>query len=376
LTRWLVVAGDFVPTAGMDMANLALARYLARTNIVEVVTHRADPELVALPNVRIQQVPRPAGLHLLGEILLNRAGRRAASKVRAAGGRVIVNGGNCRVPAINWLHYVHRAYRPEIGGSPLRRLKNHYATDKFRRDELAALGQAESVICNSRLTARHAVDLLGANPDRVHIIYYGTDPLRFPAISTEERLQTRTLLGWGDGPWALYVGGLGDRRKGFDTLYAAWRTLCSQGTWDANLAVVGRGAELPVWEARASADGLADRIAFLGFRSDVPTILAAADVLVHPTRYEAYGLGVHEALCRGLPAIVSASAGVAERYPPNLQNLLLNDPENIDELVDRLRDWRKNLDANRDRVRPFADELRSRTWDDMAAEIQAIAPTP
>ena len=39
---------------------------------------------------------------------------------------------------------------------------------------------------------------------------------------------------------------------------------------------------------------------------------------MHPARYEAYGLAVHEALCRGLPALVSASAGVAERYPADL----------------------------------------------------------
>ena len=37
--------------------------------------------------------------------------------------------------------------------------------------------------------------------------------------------------------------------------------------------------------------------------------------MVHPARYEAYGLGVHEAICRGLPAIVSAGAGIAELYP-------------------------------------------------------------
>ena len=42
------------------------------------------------------------------------------------------------------------------------------------------------------------------------------------------------------------------------------------------------------------------------FAADVAPVIAAADVLVHPARYEAYGLGVHEALCRGLPAIVSA----------------------------------------------------------------------
>ena len=54
----------------------------------------------------------------------------------------------------------------------------------------------------------------------------------------------------------------------------------------------------------------------------MPTVFAACDLLIHPARYEAYGLAVHEALCRGLPALVSATAGVAERYPEDLGQLL------------------------------------------------------
>ena len=65
----------------------------------------------------------------------------------------------------------------------------------------------------------------------------------------------------------------------------------------------------------------------------MPSIFAACDLLIHPARYEAYGLAVHEALCRERPAIVTASAGVAERYPSDLSQLLLHDPDSADELV-------------------------------------------
>ena len=66
----------------------------------------------------------------------------------------------------------------------------------------------------------------------------------------------------------------------------------------------------------------------------------------------------------------SASAGVSERYPPEFADLILDDPENPGELADRLRDWRANLDSLALRIRPFADELRSRTWADMARDIR------
>jgi glycosyltransferase involved in cell wall biosynthesis len=78
---------------------------------------------------------------------------------------------------------------------------------------------------------------------------------------------------------------------------------------------------------------------------------------------------VHEALCCGLPAIVSAIAGVAERYPAHLSNLLLCDPEDSLELVAKLRNWREAANKYRELVSSFSEKLRSYTWDEMAASI-------
>jgi glycosyltransferase involved in cell wall biosynthesis len=154
---------------------------------------------------------------------------------------------------------------------------------------------------------------------------------------------------------------------------AAWAALAGGGDWDLDLAVVGRGSEAAAWEERARAAGLGARCRFLGFRRDVPRLLAASDVLVAPTRYEAYGLGVQEALARGLPALVSAAAGVAERYPRELAALLVQDPNSAEELAARLRNWRAQAEALAPEVRALGARLRARTWDAMAAEILALA---
>lgn len=151
--------------------------------------------------------------------------------------------------------------------------------------------------------------------------------------------------------------------------FLAWEKLCAYPDWDADLVVIGCGAELPVWQRRASEAGIASRIHFLGFRSDVPDLLRGADCLVAPTRYEAYGLGVHEALCCGLPALVSATAGVAERYPSQLGDLLLPDPEDVGELVARLRRWREDTQRCRKMVSSVSEALRSYAWDDMVRSI-------
>ena len=189
-------------------------------------------------------------------------------------------------------------------------------------------------------------------------------------MSSAERASARQELGWiADRPVVLFVGALGDRRKGFDRLFEAWQQVCRDPSWDADLAIAGSGGELARWRRLAAELGLERRMKFLGFRDDVARVMAAADVLVHPARYEAYGLSVHEALCRGLPAIVSATAGVAELYPPELSDLLIRDVEDATEIADRLHRWRWDMDAGAERVRPFADRLRSRSWDDMSSDV-------
>ncbi len=361
---WLLIARDFIPTGGMDAANLYLAMHLAERAAVEIVAHRAD-----MNGVTLHTVHRPFGRDILGEGKLRAVGLRKAREMLAKGGYVLANGGNCPVPAANWVHYIHAAYRAPVAGTFLRRWKDRFYHRRALRWEREALVVAKVIIANSALTARQLVEHFGIDSRKIHVVYYGTDPDRFGPIEPGEREAMRNQLGWDDRPWMIFVGGLGDRRKGFDTLYAAWKVLCAKPEWDANLAVIGRGAELAYWQNCAIADRIADRISFLGFRNDVPKVLAAADAMVHPSRYEAYGLGVHEAMCRGLPALVSANAGVAERYPENLRELLIHDPES---LVENLQHWYANRASFPARAVEYSGELRSRTWAHMAEEIRTL----
>jgi glycosyltransferase involved in cell wall biosynthesis len=368
---FVIVAGDFVTTGGMDAANHALAAGLAaRGRRVHLVTHRAADDLARLTGVTVHAVPRPLGSHLLGFPLLDRAGRRIVHRLEDERPHVIANGGNCRAGDVVWLHYVHAAAPLSAGRGALRRAAGALLRRRFIAAERRAVCSARLVIANSQATRRHAVELLGAPIDRVRTIYYGMDPQRFRPPTPRERTDARAALGWTDDrPAVAFVGALGDRRKGFDTLFDAWTRLCRDGSFDARLAVVGTGAELPAWRERASVAGLSDRIEFLGFQADVRRVLWACDALAAPTRYEAYGLAVHEALCCGLPAFVSARAGVAERMPTTLSDLLIANPDDPRELGDALRRWCTGRAAYADSALAASDELRSRTWDDMAAEV-------
>jgi len=369
MTGWLLVAGDFSPLGAMDRANMALARYLADRGPVHLVTHRAWEDLAADPNVAVHLVPRPFGRHMLGGPLLAWVGQRWARRLAQEGFRVVVNGGNCQWADVNWVHYVHAASPAPATGGWAHRTKTRAHHALSLQSERAAVRVARVVVCNSRRTASDVVNRLGVEPDRVRVVYLGVDPDRFPTITPAERYAARAQLGWDDRPWVGFVGQLGNRVKGFDTLYAAWRELCRDSRWDASLAVVGTGANLPRWEARAAADGLVGRVRFLGYRTDVPDILAGCDAVAHPARYEPYGVAVQEAICRGLPVFVSSAAGVSELYPSELSDLVLPDPEDPGELADRLRAWRADLESWPGRVAGLAATLRAYTWDDMAADF-------
>src|SRR5260370_14365720 len=200
-----------------------------------------------------------------------------------------------------------------------------------------ALRNSETVTANSERTRQDLIAMLGVPAQKVHTIYLGADP-PMRTITADDRTGAGAWLGKdGERPLAVFVGALGfDTRKGIDTLFAAWCRLCARPDWDVDLIVAGGGRGVESWRRRIEQAGISSRMTMLRFTDRVTDLLAASDVLVSPVRYEAYGLNVHEALCRGVPAIVSVTAGISERYPADLSKLILRDPSNGDEFVKRL----------------------------------------
>lgn len=109
----------------------------------------------------------------------------------------------------------------------------------------------------------------------------------------------------------LFVGLLVER-KGvhllLDALARARHTLPE----DVTLTVVGDGPERAALQARAAATGLDGRVRFLGFRDDVPDLLARADGFVLPSLLEQQPLVLLEALGAGLPVLATDVGGVRD----------------------------------------------------------------
>jgi len=301
----------------MDRANYELAWYLAELpgTRVHLVSHFVAPPLAEHPSVTWHRVPKPLNSDLLSEPRLDRHGRRVAASLRAQKPRVIVNGGNCTWGDMNWVHYVHAAYPPVVGQGPLRRWKANWAHRQFVRAERKALNVARMVVSNSDRTRNDLIEGLDLPAERIRTVYYGINAQEFSPPTAEEREEARRKLGWRqDRLTAIFVGALGDRRKGFDLAYAAWSRLIRETGWEVDLVAVGAGAELDYWRGRVAAEGFEGQIRLMGFTREIAPVMAAADLLISPTRYEAYGLGVHEALCCGLPALVTRGPGWKAGY--------------------------------------------------------------
>ena len=95
-------------------------------------------------------------------------------------------------------------------------------------------------------------------------------------------------------------------QKGQDVLLEAWPSVVDQ-VEGAQLALVGSGPEEEQRENRAPKS-----VQFAGERTDVRDWLAAADVVVVPSRWEGMSLGLLEALARGRSVVATDVAGSAE----------------------------------------------------------------
>jgi glycosyltransferase involved in cell wall biosynthesis len=173
--------------------------------------------------------------------------------------------------------------------------------DAVRAGERAVLEAAAAVVTTSAWCRRRLGELYGLAADRVHVAEPGVDPAGLAA-------------GTAAGEALLCVAAV-TRDKGHDVLLDALAT-ATDLPW--RCACVGSLDRDP-WFAdsvrrRAWNDGLADRVRFPGLRTgpELDRAYAAADVLVHASHAETYGMVVTEALARGLPVIAADVGGVPE----------------------------------------------------------------
>lgn len=180
-----------------------------------------------------------------------------------------------------------------------------------RLDQLLWRRVTSSIVANSRATAEV---LLEAHPwltqAMVSVVPNGVDVERYAGARPVDASALGELAPGAaarPGPTIGYVGRL-DPEKGPDLLIEAW-ALARQRLPDARLLIIGSGA-LEAKLRRATRDW--PDVVWVGYRADTAPFVATMDLLVVPSRREAFGLAAAEAMAAGVPVIATRVGGLPE----------------------------------------------------------------
>ena len=171
--------------------------------------------------------------------------------------------------------------------------------------------------------------------EKVTLIYNGVDLVRFHPKNRKYRGEIRKSLGIGEELVILFVSN-NHRMKGLDCLIRALARIKGEGeSRPFKLLVLGRGSmtrylnlgrRMGFEEAILSVQGTPCSERYYG----------AADLLVHPTFYDACSLAVLEALASGLPIITTKLNGAGGIVTDGKEGFVVDNPRDISTLADRI----------------------------------------
>lgn len=141
-----------------------------------------------------------------------------------------------------------------------------------------------------------------------------------------DRSATRKNLGLAEGHFVILMVGILRTVKGHDVALRAFQTMASE-IEQARLVLAGDGPWQGELQRLTATLGLTDRVRFLGFRDDVPDLMAAADLFLLTSRSEGVPQAVTQAMYAGLPVVATRVGGVPELIAHE-ENGLLVPPEN------------------------------------------------
>lgn len=198
------------------------------------------------------------------------------------------------VPMVSTLHLVE----DEVG-----------RVDRFKRDlgAWARRRRAARTIAVSDAVRRWYLATLLADPATVVTIPNGIPAPE--AVPAERRDGLRAEFGVAEGTLMAATVAIFREGKGHDDLLDAVALLKDL---PVRFVLAGSGAEEARLRTRVKAEGLAGRVVFAGFREDVAGVLAAADLVVHPSHADALPTALIHALAAGVPAVATLVGGIRE----------------------------------------------------------------
>jgi len=112
-------------------------------------------------------------------------------------------------------------------------------------------------------------------------------------------------------------------------------------------------------------------VSFLGFRKDIPDLMAAADVLVLPSVAEAFGLAAAEALHLGTPVVATKAGGIPEIIEDG-KNGVLVEPANSEALSKGIADLLNDPDRRQYMALGRGKSVERFGFEDMVRSYESI----
>ena len=217
-------------------------------------------------------------------------------------------------------------------------LPRHRVQTMLERESFGAL-QRTHILALTKSSAESYRRNWRTQEQRITVLQPSIDPARQrPDLrSATHRAAVRAKLGLAKNQMTWLWVGAQAQVKGLDRAIAALRS-----SPDTTLLVAGIGPDSKeAAQAGRPPGDRRDNMRFLGFREDIPDLMAAADVLVHPSRLDVTGQVILEAIVNGLPAVVTGLCGFAEHVEKSGAGIVLPEPfsqADLNAAVARLRD--------------------------------------
>jgi glycosyltransferase involved in cell wall biosynthesis len=221
----------------------------------------------------------------------------------------------------------------------------------------------DKIVVNSRYMFNKIVNYYKIDPDKIVIIPNGVSLERFSGWNESCR-----LAGF---PSILYVGGLREG-KGVDIIIRALVGLKSEYP-EVKLHIVGPGSPLSFPKALSVQEGIERHLVFWGQvdYSSIPKFYKGADVCAFPSRLEAFGIAILEAMASGKPVVASNVGGIPEIISDGENGILVkpDDPNAFAEsILTLLRD-----DTLRNRLSYNALKTAANySWDNIAVKYISL----
>jgi glycosyltransferase involved in cell wall biosynthesis len=202
-------------------------------------------------------------------------------------------------------HLVHADVYGALGARRLVSTKHNddpFRAGAFRFVERALVRKASAVIAITQALARFQVERVGLPASKVEVIHYGLDDLPQPWGSNDADdvpSDARVLLA---------VSRL-EPQKGIDVAVRALPEVLAAHP-EAHLVVLGEGQQRAELEQLATSLGVPVHLP--GRVPDVAAWLRRADLLVHPARWEGFGLALLEAMLASLPVVATRVSSIPE----------------------------------------------------------------